>query len=119
MLSCIEALAVLLIYFLGTPRPQLVHTAKRLRFSYTHSLEDVVLLSTARALWLSLAYGLGSARNFHRWECAIVQASAPAQRFAVSAALRILTATAVLLCPSTPSPIIPNFHAVLSGTSEV
>jgi hypothetical protein len=77
MLSCIEALVVLLIYFLGMPRPQLAHTPQRLRFSFTHSLEDVVLLSTARALWLSLAYGLGSSRNFHRYGGACAYVCAP------------------------------------------
>ena len=57
VLAIIELVAVNLIYFLGTARP-LVDT-HRYRFSYMHSLEDILGLSIARTVLLSLAYAWG------------------------------------------------------------
>lgn len=60
MLSTAEVVSVLLIYFLGTSRSLLIHQVPRhYRFSYTHSVEDIVGLSCTRAAILSLSYAVG------------------------------------------------------------
>ncbi|GFR39649.1 hypothetical protein Agub_g115 [Astrephomene gubernaculifera] len=62
MLSAMEVLAVLLIYFLATSRSLVIHHH---RFSFTRSLEDVVGITCTRAAILSLAYAIGQ-RSVHR-----------------------------------------------------
>lgn len=63
VLATMEVLAVLLIYFLGTFKSVVIHEPpSQYHFSYAHSLEDVVGISVARALLLSMAHGWGMHR---------------------------------------------------------
>ncbi len=66
MLCAMEVLTVLLIYFLATSRSLVIHQVPRhYRFSFTHSLEDIVGICCTRAAILSLAYAIGQ-RSMHR-----------------------------------------------------
>jgi hypothetical protein len=63
ILCALEVFAVLAIYF-TTSQALLVHGVRR--FSYKHSIDDVVGLCCTRAAILTFAYGMGS-RSAHRY----------------------------------------------------
>jgi hypothetical protein len=57
VLSTMEFVPVLLIYFLCTIKPLIIHqNPQQYHFSFSHSLEDVIVLSITRAVILSGAY---------------------------------------------------------------
>lgn len=55
VLCCIELVAVMLLYVLGTSPMHLRHP----HFSFVHNVEDIVGLSVVRATILSISYGWG------------------------------------------------------------
>ena len=60
VLSTIELVAVLLIYFLGCSRSLVTHeSTSNYQFNWRCSLEDVLILAIARSLILSLTYAWG------------------------------------------------------------
>ena len=65
MLSSLEVVTVLLIYFLGTSRAAVDDAPAKYHFSYVHSLEDIIGLSCTRSAILSLAYAVGM-KHLHR-----------------------------------------------------
>jgi len=68
MLCTLEVVAVLCIYCLGTSRSLVLHPlthSHHYHFSYRHSLEDIVGISIARTILLSVTYAVGM-RYMHR-----------------------------------------------------
>jgi hypothetical protein len=66
-LAVAEVTAMLLLYFVAVPSALLVRQRlSTYRYGFDHSLEDVVVLSLARGLAVTIAYFTGAGAKHHR-----------------------------------------------------
>ena len=71
-LAVIEALIMLLLYFIMVPDAVVVRKPLlALNYSFKDSLEDVLMFSLARDLAVVLAYAFGAGAHYHRWAFSI------------------------------------------------